>query len=146
MEPLDLTNMDERSAKEYIVALITTVKNTRTKRKSLEKEVELWKNRVELAREKEREDLEAEASRRVEEKEQELEAIKTEEAQFIRELQQAKAQLKTIRNRPSLSINPELLLAELEMVVGEHDETGEKFREFEAERALNELKKQLGSE
>jgi hypothetical protein len=138
--------MDERSAKEYVVALITTIKNTRTKRKKLENEIETWKNRVKLARENGRSDLEAQAVQRVGEKEQELDAIKTEEREFIRELHSAKAQLKTIQNQPSLSINPDLLLAELEMVVGEHDETGEKFREFEAEQALNDLKKQLDSE
>lgn len=143
---MDLTNMDERSAKEYVIALLTTIKETGTKRKQLEKEVELWRSRVHLAREHSRQDLELQAAEKAEEKQSELDGLIAEENEYIQELRTAKVQLEAIKNQPSLSINPDLLLAELEMVVGEPDTASEKFKEFEAEQALDELKKQLGSD
>ena len=143
MEPLDLTNMDEHSAKEYVLALITSIKATKKKRIELEKEVELWESRVKLAETHSRLDLRIQAEGVVEQKKTDLYQIKAEEAELNRELRSAQSQLKIIQNRPEFSINADLLLAELEMVVGEIDETGEHFRAFEAEQALEKLKRDM---
>ena len=146
MEPLDLTNMDKESAREYVFALLTTVKKTKMKKTELEKEVTLWKNRVKLAAEKKRSDLQAQAMVKLDEKKEELFHINAEERELMRELQSAKSQLQMIQNRPELSINADQLLIELEMVVGERDETADKFREFQAEQELEDLKRKMDSE
>lgn len=143
MEPLDLSNMDKKSAKEYVAALITTLKQTTAKRKEVEKEVELWEGRVTLAEEKERPDLRAQAAGLLEEKKDELHRLRSEEAAFKDELNSAKSQLRMIQNQPEFTIDADRLLAELEMVVGEVDETGDHFREFEAEQALEKLRKEM---
>ncbi len=145
MEPLDLSNMDEKSAKEYVVALLTTLKQTTAKRKEVEKEVELWEGRVTLAEENERPDLRAQAAGLLEEKKDALSRLQSEEAAFKRELNSAESQLRMIQNQPEFTINADKLLAELEMVVGEVDETRDHFREFEAEQALEKLRKKMAA-
>jgi hypothetical protein len=138
--------MDEKAAREYVTALLATIKQTRTKRQELEKEVALWKKRVALAEEKNEPKLSAEAAVILDQKKYDLSHLAAEEKELLKELGSAKSQLVIIQNRPELSINPDQLLAELEMAAGKEDETTEHFKEFEAEQALDALKKKIEEE
>jgi phage shock protein A len=146
VEPIDLTNMDKKSAREYVVALLTTIKQTKAKKKELIAEVNKWRERVKLAEEKGRTDLRAEALQMVEEKQNDLNRIQQEERELERELLSAKSQLRNIEHQPQLSVDAEQLLAQLEMVVGEKDETEERFRDFQLDQALEELKRNMDKE
>lgn len=138
--------MDEKAAREYVTALLATIKQTRTKRHELEKEVALWKKRVALAEEENEPKLSAEAAVILDQKKHDLSHLAAEEEELLKELRSAKSQLVLIQNRPELSINPDQLLAELEMVAGKEDETTTHFKEFEAEQALEALKKKIEEE
>jgi hypothetical protein len=139
----DSINMDEKSAREYVTALLATIKQTRTKRHELEKKVALWKKRVALAEEKNEPKLSADASVILDQKKHDLSHLIAEEKELVKELRSAKSQLVLLQSRPELSINPDQLLAELEMVADKEDETTSHFKDFEAEQALEALKKKI---
>ena len=52
-------------------------------------------------------------------------------------------QLKTIQSRPKMSVDADLLVAQMEMLLGDEAATNEKFRTVESEAALDDLKKKM---
>jgi hypothetical protein len=50
MDTYDITGLDAKTAKEYVLAAIATLNSTREKREELEHEEELWSKRLELAK------------------------------------------------------------------------------------------------
>ena len=140
---MDLTGMDPVSAKEYIAAVLSTLKQTKIKRIELQKELEKWKSRVILAGDQGRTDLQAEAALKAEQIQDDLQKIMYEELELKKELDIVKSQLLHIQNQPEITVDADLLLAQLEMVVGERDELADKFKEAEADLELKQLKKEM---
>lgn len=141
----DLTGMDPESAREYVSQYIITLKRTHQDLQTTQNDLALWTNRASLAAEKGREDLKAEALKRcleLSEKEKRLEA---EELALAEDVKRMRQQLVMLQRSPKMSVNADLLLAQLEQVVGEEKLTEGRFRETEADQALEELKRRMGS-
>jgi len=141
---MDISGMDAAAAKEYVVAVLSTLKQTAAKRIELTKELEKWQARVRLAEEHGRNELADEASARVGQIREDVVRIQAEESELKKELDIVKGQLEWIKKQPQLSIDAEYLLAQLEMVVGERDELADKFKDAEAAGELERLKKEMG--
>lgn len=146
MDTYDITGLDPQSAKEYVLAAVTTLKATEEKREELERELELWTKRVELAKEHNKEDLIAQAESRKAEVTSDLERIKTEEAELKGGVIRLKGQLKLILNQPEMSMDADQLAAQLELMEDERDDLADKFREEEANDALARLKEEMEQE
>lgn len=146
MDDFDLDGLDAKSAKDYLVAVITTLSKTKAKRAELEKELELWNGRIRLAVQNDRSDLQAEAEVRVRDLQFELDDIKAEEHVYAQGVRKMKTQLQMIEMQPQLSADAEQLLAQLELIGGERDELADAFKEEEANQALEELKKRMEQE
>lgn len=141
---MDISGMDAASAKEYVVAVLATLKQTVAKRIELTTELEKWQERVRLAGEHGREDLAGEAVAKAEQVKEDILRIQLEEKELKKELDIVKGQLEWIKRQPQLSIDADFLLAQLQMVVGEQDELADKFKDAEAENELERLKKEMG--
>ena len=141
---MDISDMDAASAREYVVAVLATLKQTVAKRIELTGELEKWQTRVRIAEEHGRSDLAEEASVKVEQVKEDVLRIQAEEAELKKELDIVKGQLEWIKKQPQFSIDADFLLAQLEMVVGERDELADKFKEAEAASELERLKKEMG--
>ena len=147
MDTYDITGLDARSAREYVFAAITTLNTTREKREELERDLALWSKRVELAKEHGRDNLLQSAESRLAEIKLDLEKIRNEEAELHGGVIRLKGQLKLILNQPELEMDADQLVAMLELD-DKHkpDELAEKFREEEANDALERLKAEMEKE
>ena len=65
----------ERATREYLISLVATLKKTRAALTEERQELERWQSRVELARNKGREDLASQAEQRANEAEQRLKRL-----------------------------------------------------------------------
>ena len=72
-----------------------------------------------------------------------IERIKLEEIEYTEELKNIKAEIETIRKQPQRSVDADLLLAQLQMIVGEPDQLAEEFKREEIEARLEAIKKSL---
>ena len=144
-----LTGMSAAQAKEYIFAVLTTLKLMEAEVCTLEEEEAKWKQRAELVRSKGTESLAASA-------EKEAERVIAKKTKLLAEAEYYKNEIEKIRKQlPGLAarernIDPDLLQQELLMVLGcsEEEAAAEKtFRELEknnnADAALEALKAKL---
>ncbi len=146
MDTYDITGLDPASAKQIVVQVITSLKKTKEQRAEVERDLELWRNRVRLASEKGRSDLEAEAQTRVGDLQLKLDSLKAEEHDLESGVARMKRQLKDIENRPQMSVDTDRLLAEMELLGGETDELEETFKQEEVNDLLDRLKKDMSDE
>ncbi|HOV65130.1 MAG TPA: hypothetical protein PLG43_14755 [Spirochaetia bacterium] len=141
MEHEDIGKMDLFAAREYMLQVMTTYKLAKNKRIQLENECQTWKDRVALAREKGKEDLALEAEKQVNLLSEQIERIKLEESEYTEELQSIKEEIAAIKRQPERSVDADLLLAQLQMIVGEPDTLSEEFKKEEIEARLEAMKK-----
>ena len=146
MDNYDITGLDPKSAQEYVVAVVATLKATEAKRAELERESELWAKRAEMAREHGREELRSQAETRKVEIAADLGRIKTEEAELKGGAIRLKGQLRLILKQPELATDADQLAAQIELMDDGRDELVEKFREEEANDALAQLKAEIEKE
>ena len=147
MDTYDITGLDTKTAKEYVLAAITALNETRKKREELERDKELWSKRVELAKQHGREDLLETATSRLVDTQNYLDKIRSEEAELHGGVIRLKGQLKVIENQPELEMDTDQLLAMLELNdPHKPDELAEKFRDQEASEALEKLKAEMEKE
>jgi phage shock protein A len=146
----DLSNLDPEDAKEYIVAVMATLKQTVLKRKQLENDLELWERRVDLAVENGRSNLVEGAKQKVEQLKEDIGHLSKEETEYNEGLTRMKRQWKTIQSQPKLTVDVDLLTAQMDMLLGEQTkaeaETNEKLRKAEADQALEELRQRMNKE
>jgi hypothetical protein len=142
----DLGGMDRETAREYVLAFITTLKETEHAREQAEQEKALWEGRIGLARSKNEELLATQAEMKVNEIDARLSQLKAEEAELRRKVNFMKDELQRLRATHELTLDPEALLAQLEMLTGKPDTTAKKLRETEAGMELEELKKRMQQE
>ncbi len=142
----NIMGLDPEGAREYVVAVMTTLKAATAKRLQLEKDLELWESRVKLAAEKGRADLAEAAEARAGELRGKIAQLDTERKGYQEGIAEMMAQLKQLRTRQAASVDADLLLAQMQMLVGETAETDQRFREAQAQWALDELKKKMGGE
>jgi phage shock protein A len=142
----DLGGMDRETAAEYVLAFVTTLKETERARVQAEQEKALWQGRVGLARTKNEELLATQAEMKVNEIDAQLSQLKTEETELRRKVDFMKDELQRLRSKPELSLDPEALLAQLEAVTGQPDTVSKKIKDTEADLELEKLKKRIQEE
>jgi phage shock protein A len=139
----DLEGLGPREASDYVLAFITTLKQTEKALAAAEEEGNLWTRRVTLARAKGDEALAAQAQARQSGAVAKQAALETELADLKAKVSVLKEKLTRIRMTGGKLIDADLLLAQLEMVVGPRDELAHTMKKEEASAALDELKKKM---
>ena len=140
----DIDFLDFESAREYVLAFITTLKKTQKQRAVSEEELDHWRGRVKLAETRVEPILKRGAEQRVAELEARCRQLHQEELELKRKVDVLKEKLKTSKIRSSLQVDADALLAQMQMLVGEPDRLQEQLRSTEADQALRELKKKMG--
>jgi len=142
----DLSGMDLASAKEYVMAYITTLRQTQSKMKEIAGELALWQQRISFSRERGRADLAAAAEMKVKEISEILSTLVNEEKDIAVKVSTLMKNLKKLKAGFIPTVDAERLQAELEMITGEKDELAEKFKEEETLAELEKLKQKLKDE
>ena len=144
IDDTDISAMPPEAAAEYVLAFIKSLKETQGQKNKKVEELTLWQQRLQLAREKDRPDLVQEAQKREDSLRDDVAQLETEEQELLGKVTVLKENLKKLKTQFDYSIDAEGLLASLEMLGGEKDETAEKFAEMQAQTALEQLKKKMG--
>jgi phage shock protein A len=143
----NILDLDPAEAKSYVVAVMATLKQTAAKRIQLERDLDLWRRRVDLAVEKGRNDLIDGAQRKVTELAEDVARLRAEEAEYTEGISRMRAQLRTISNRPAMTVDVDLLTAQMDMLIGEQEkaqaETTEHLKQAQAEMDLEALKRRM---
>jgi len=144
-DDLDLSGLDVRGAREYVLAFVRTLKETEQRKGRLAAEVRLWTERAALARSKGREDLAAAADAKAAALQPQLAETEAEETRLRAQTSVLKERLKVkIHGGIERSVDSERLEAELEMLVGDEGTTDAKLGSAQAASELDKLKKQPG--
>ena len=140
----DIDFMDFESAREYVLAFITTLKKTQKQQAVAEEELEHWRGRVRLAENRGEPVLKRSAQQRVAELEASCRQLHQEELELKRKVDVLKEKLKATKIRSSVQVDADALLAQMQMLVGEPNRLQEQLRSTEADQALRKLKKKMG--
>jgi phage shock protein A len=114
----ELAGLDLESAREYVLAYAVDVKRLDKEIAAGRSQVELWKGRAALAQSKAMAELAQAAEARRAEEEGKLSALESERAALAGKLSRLREQLPMIGARER-SIDPDRLLAELQLMTGE---------------------------
>jgi phage shock protein A len=139
----DLEGLDPRQAAEYVLAFITTLKQTEKAVAAAQEDANLWTRRVTLARSKGDEGLAAQAQARLSDAMAKQAQLETELADLRAKVTVLKEKLTRLRMTGVKLVDADLLLAQLQMVVGPKDTLGDAMKGEEAKAALDELKKKM---
>jgi hypothetical protein len=139
----DLEGMNPQQATEYVLAFITTLKQTEKAVFAAEEEANLWTRRVALAAAKGDTGLTAQAQARLSDSVAKKARLETELADLKTKVGVLKEKLVRIRMTGGRLIDTDLLLAQLQMVVGPKDELAGKMKNEETNAALDALKKKM---
>lgn len=137
----DIEGLDPAQASEYVLAFITTLKQTEKALADAAEEANLWTRRVTLARSKGDEGLAAQAQARLSDATAKQAQLETELTDLRAKVSVLKDKLTRLKMTGGRLVNTDLLLAELQMVVGEKDTLADAMKKQEADAALDELKK-----
>lgn len=140
----DIEGLGPQEASDYVLAFITTLKRTEKALSASEEEVSLWTRRVALARSSGNEALAVQAEQRLTEETGKKAALEAELADLKAKVAVLKAKLVRLRMSGGRLVDTDLLLAQLEMVVGKKDDLSRLMKEEESKQALDELKKKMG--
>jgi phage shock protein A len=139
----DLEGLGPREASAYVLAFITTLKQTQKALAAAEEESSLWMRRVTLARAKGDETLAAQGQARQSDAVAKQAKLETELADLKAKVSVLKEKLTRIRMMGGKLVDADLLLAQLEMITGKRDELAHTMKQEEASAALDELKKKM---
>ena len=137
----DIEGMSPAQASEYVLAFITTLTQTEKALAAAQEDANLWTRRVTLARSRGDEGLAAQAQARLSDATAKQAALETELADLRAKVAVLKDKLTRLRMIGTKLVDADLLLAQLQMVVGEKDRLGGAMKTEEAQAALDELKK-----
>lgn len=145
---VDLAGMAPDAAKGYIAAHITDLHLLKKRIEERKAELDSWKSRAELAASKGVQDLEAAARAQAEKLAEALAPLLAEAQALGRDIETMKAQLPGLAARER-RVDPDLLLAELQMATGEFDHPGQAelakgLKDAQADQDLAKLKGELG--
>jgi phage shock protein A len=137
----DIEGLDPKDATQYVLAHITTLKQAEKDLARREEEIAAWSRRVQLAESRGEAELAAQARVRL----GEIQARKAEAAAGLADLRRTVSTLKDkltrLQRDATRSIDTDLLLAQLEMVVGKKDELSTRLQNEQAGVELDELKR-----
>jgi phage shock protein A len=137
----DIEGMSPAQASEYVLAFITTLKQTEKAVADAREDSNLWTRRVTLARSRGDEALAAQAQARLSDATAKQSKLETELSDLEAKVAVLREKLTRLRMTGVKLVDADLLLAQLRMVVGEKDELGDAMKKEEAQAALDELKK-----
>jgi len=140
----DIEGLGPKEAAEYVLAFVTTLKQTEKDIARLDEEIATWTRRVGLAESKGDAGLAAAATARLEEIRAKKAAREAELADLRMKVSILKDKLTRLRMVGARSVDTDLLLAQLELVAGKKDALSESFKDEEAKAKLEELKKKMG--
>ncbi len=139
----DIEGLDPKQATEYVLAFITTLKQTEKALAAAEEDSNLWTRRVTLARTQGEEGLAAQAQARLSDATAKQAQLEGELADLRAKIAVLKEKLTRLRMTGGRLIDTDLLLAQLQMAAGKKDELGAALKNEEAKAALDELKKKM---
>jgi septation ring formation regulator EzrA len=139
----DIEGLNPKDAVKYVLAFITTLKKTKADIVKLDEDIALWKRRVSLAQDKGETGLASQAQARVGELETKRATLQGEADDLTMKVSILKEKLLRMRKQVPRSVDVDLLLAQLKMVVGEKDDLSLKFKDEEANVKLEELKRKM---
>lgn len=146
----DLSGMEPEAAREYVLAFIQSLKETRISREKAAGELERWQDRVRLAESAGRSDLAEAAREQARECQNELSGLDLEKRELEAKVEALKENLRRLEGQFRHTVDAEQLLVELGMLLGEdkkkEDDLLQKFKEEQARSDLEELKKKLENE
>ena len=137
----DIDGLDPVQASEYVLAFVTTLKRTEKALAEASEDTNLWTRRVALARSKGDEGLAAQAQARLSDATAKQSQLEADLADLRRKVVVLKDKLVRLKMTGGRRVDTDLLLAQLQMVVGEKDTLGDAMKHAEADAALDELKK-----
>ncbi len=140
----DLEGLGPKEAGEYVLAFVTTMKQTERDLARAEEEVATWTKRVALAESRGDAPLAEQAKARLAEEQRKKGLREAELAELRMKVSILKEKLKKLRMMPARSVDTDLLLAQLEMVTGPKDTLSLSLKDEEAKAKLEELKKKMG--
>ena len=140
----DIEGLGPKEAAEYVLAFVTTLKQTEKDIARLDEEIDTWTRRVGLAESTGDAGLAAQAKGRLEEIQGKKAAREAELADLRMKVSILRDKLTRLRMMPARSVDTDLLLAQLELVAGKKDALSESFKDEEAKAKLEELKKKMG--
>ena len=146
LDDTDLSGMTPEAARQYVLGFVKSLKETQRQRQKLAEELDLWNKRIELAEKEDRPELAQQAGRRVEIIREDVARLGQEEEDLKGKVGVLKESLKGLPNGFQPTVDAEQLLAQLEMAIGERDETAEKFQEMKVQSKLEELKRKIDDE
>jgi phage shock protein A len=147
MDDIDLSAMTLEEAREYVLAYITTLKQTRRQMEQQVAEISLWRERSRMAAERGASDLAAKAAEVADQHEAQRTVIEAEVRGLEATVPLLKENLRRLEITGTRLVDTDRLLAELEMAVGEEKaaeiRTDRAVRETQAESALEEMKRKI---
>jgi phage shock protein A len=139
----DLEGLGPKEAAEYVLAFITTLKQTLKALEAAQEDTNLWTRRVSLAQGKGDPGLAAQATARLSDAMAKQSKLEAELADLRAKVSVLKEKLTRIRMAGVKLVDADLLLAQLQMVAGTKDELAHTMKQEEAGAALDELKKKM---
>jgi phage shock protein A len=139
----DIEGLTPQQAAEYVLAFITTLKQTEKALSAAEEDENLWTRRVTLARSRGDEGLAAQAQARLSDATAKKGRLQAELDDLRAKVSVLKEKLTRLRMTGTKLVDADLLLAQLQMIVGPKDELGAAMKQEEAGAALDELKKKM---
>ncbi len=140
----DLEGLGPKEATEYVLAFITTLKQTEKALEAAQEDSNLWTRRVSLAQSHGDPGLTAQAVARLSDATAKQSKLEAELAELRKTVSVLREKLVRIRMAGVKLVDADLLLAQLEMLVGKKDELAHTMKNEEANAALEELKKKMG--
>ena len=139
----DIEGLDPAQASQYVLAFITTLKQTEKALAAAQEDASLWTRRVTLARSRADEGLAAQAQARLSDATAKQAQLESELADLRAKVAVLKEKLTRLRMTGMKLVDADLLLAQLQMIVGKKDTLGDAMKSEEANAALSELKKKM---
>ncbi len=137
----DIDGLDPAQASQYVLAFLTTLKQTEKSLEAAREDTNTWTRRVTLARSRGDEGLAAQAQARLSDATAKQSRLETELADLKAKVAVLKDKLVRLRMTGGRLVDADLLLAQLQMAAGKKDELGNAMKEEAAKAALDELKK-----
>ena len=139
----DLEGLGPKEAAEYVLAFITTLKQTEKALETAQEDTNVWTRRVGLAQGKGDAGLAAQATARLSDAVAKQSTLEAELADLRSKVSVLKEKLTRIRMAGVKLVDADLLLAQLQMAAGKRDDLAHTMKQEEAGAALDELKKKM---
>jgi phage shock protein A len=139
----DLEGLGPKEASEYVLAFITTLKQTEKALATAQEDTNVWTRRVSLAQARGDADLAAQATARLSDAMAKQSTLESELADLRAKVSVLKEKLTRIRMSGVKLVDVDLLLAQLQLAGGKKDELAHTMKQEEAGAALDELKKKM---